>query len=486
MTSPYQKFAKNVLIVGVTSVLSAFSGVILLPLLTKTLGVYDYGVWMQVQVTVSLTLGFVGLGLPYALTRFLAAKTNREDIREEFYSAFCLVFFVTLLVTVILVIFANFIAEAFFGGETQIVRITGLIILVWSLDILLLNFFRAFSQMTRFSIFMLVDVYAQLGVIAYLVVHGYGVLSVVLAVLAVRVVLFFILFFFIRSQIGIRIPHFRRIGKYLSFGIPIIPGNIAGWVVSSCDRYVISYFLGTGSVGIYSAAYSLGTIPFMLAGVLGFVLPPTLSKLYDEGRMDEVKAHLSYSLKYLLAIAIPFVFGGVILAKEVLRLFSTTEIASQGYFVLPLVALGILFYGAYVIISHILVLVKKTKLMGLIWVAAAMVNLGLNIIAVPYLGILGAALTTLFAYVLAFSVGSYYSFREFKFPIDWYFIIKSLTASGVMVLVVWLIQPQSGLATILTVVLGIIVYGTVLLLLRGFKKEEISFLKGLFNRTSLS
>ena len=50
----------------------------------------------------------------------------------------------------------------------------------------------------------------------------------------------------------------------------------------------------------------------MPAGILGFVLPPALSKLYDEDRMDEVKMHLSYSLKYSLTLAIPFVFGAAI------------------------------------------------------------------------------------------------------------------------------------------------------------------------------
>jgi O-antigen/teichoic acid export membrane protein len=386
---------------------------------------------------------------------------------------------VTLAVSIILVVFADFIAAAFFDGDVLIVRISGLVILVWSLDLVLLSLFRAFRQMKRYSIITIADVYGQLGLIAYLVLNGYGILSAVLAVLAVKVLVFFILFSLVKLQIGIRVPHFHRVREYLSFGLPTISGNIADWVVSSCNRYVIGYFLGVASVGIYSAAYSLGAIPFMLAGVFGFVLPPTLSKLYDEGRMDEVKTHLSYSLKYWLVVAIPFVFGAAVLAETVLRLFSTAEIASQGYFVIPLLALGILFYGAYIVVGHILVLVKKTKTIGLIWVATAGVNLALNIIVVSYIGILGAALATLIAYILAFSVGSYYSFKEFKFPTDWYFIIKSLIASAVMVLVIWFIHPQSSLATILTVILGVIVYGVVLFLLRGFTKKEISFFRRL-------
>lgn len=265
--------------------------------------------------------------------------------------------------------------------------------------------------------------------------------------------------------------------------MPTIPGNVAAWVVASSDRYVIAFFLGVAPVGVYSAAYALGNIPLMFVGVLGFVLPPTVSRLYDEGRLNEVRTHLSYSLKYFLALAIPFVFGATILAEPVLRLFTTAEIAAQGYFVLPLVALSILFFGAYVVVAHILVVAKKTKVLGLIWVIAAVVNLGLNILIVPWLGILGAAVTTLVAYSLALGIGSYYSFKEFRFNIDWRFIIKSVLASAMMSWVIWLMRPQGDLGTIIAVLAGATVYGLALLLLKGFKREEIFFFRGLLRRS---
>jgi O-antigen/teichoic acid export membrane protein len=258
-----------------------------------------------------------------------------------------------------------------------------------------------------------------------------------------------------------------------------VPGDISAWIIASSDRYIIAYFLGTTSVGIYSAAYALGTIPLIFAAVLGIVLAPTLSKLYDEGRMSEVKIYLSYSLKYFLALAIPFVFGAAILGKPVLGLFSTVEIASQGYFVVPMVALGVLLYGAFAVIYHTLVLVKKTRILGVIWIIAALVNLGLNIMVVPYLGIMGAALACLIAYSLVLGMGSYYSFRELTFDIDWRFIIKSLIASAIMALVIWII---SNLNVIITVLVGVAVYGVGLFLLKGFKREEIAFFSRLFSK----
>jgi O-antigen/teichoic acid export membrane protein len=482
LENSYQKFAKDVFIIGIANALAALSGIVFMPLITKTLGAYDYGIWSQVNVTINLVLTFTGLGLPAAIVRFLPAKTNRGEIQESFYSILCLVFFTTLIASIGLITAADFIGRAFFDGATVIVRITGLIILVWSLDSVFITFFRAFRQMKRYALFTIANTYVQVGLIAYLVLNGHGILSIVLAVLVIRAIIFLVLFFLIKSQIGIKRPHFYRIREYLSFGLPTIPAGISTWVVASSDRYVISYFLGATSVGIYSAAYGIGVIILMAVGVLDLVLTPALSKLYDEGRMEEVKTHLKYSLKYLLAVTIPFVFGAAILAEPVLRVFTTAEIASEGYIVVPLIALSTLFATAYVPIGNIIILVKKTRITGTIWIICALVNLGLNILVVPRWGILGAAITTLIAYGLALGLTTYYSFKEFKFSIYWRFIVKSLIASGVMSASIWAIGPEGTLATVLTILTGTVIYGAILLLLKGFTKEEFKFFRGLFHR----
>jgi len=480
LESSYQKFAKDVAVIGIANLLVYLGGIILLPLITKTLGTHDYGIWVQVNVTIGLAMNFAILGLPFAMTRFLAAEKSGEEIQEGFYSVLSFVFLTALVTSVLLIILADFIGRAFFDGAVRIVQITGLIVLAWSLEWVCLCFFRSFRQMKRYALFSIADTYVQIGLIVLLVINGYGLVSMVLAVLATRVVIFLASFLLIKSQIGFKRPHFSRMKEYLAFALPTIPGNMAAWVVGSSNRYVIGYFLGVESVGIYAAVNTIGIIPIMSVAALGFVLPPALSKLYDEGRMNEVKTHLSYSLKYSQAIAIPFVFGAAILAEPVLRLFSTAEIASQGYLVLPIIALGTLIVIFGGVISHILILVKKTKISGTAWIIAAVVNLGLTILLVPYMGILGAAVATLFAYSVATAIELYYSFKEFKVSIDWRFIIKALLSSAIMALVVWVMHPQSNTYIIITVLVGVAVYGVSLFLLKGFKAEEISFFRALF------
>ena len=218
----------------------------------------------------------------------------------------------------------------------------------------------------------------------------------------------------------------------------------------------------------------------MFIAPLGFMLPPVLSKYYDENNMNEVKTVLRYSLKYFLALAIPSAFGLSLLSKTILTILTTPEIASWGYLITPFVAVSAVLLGMRAVIGQTFVLEKKTKISGTIWVVAAVLNLGLNLIFVPYIGILGAAITTLLVFALGLILATYYSFKYLTFDIDFSFISKSIFASIVMSFVIIKWNPI-GLFNVLTVI-GVcaVVYSGILLLLKGVKKEEITFFRELF------
>jgi len=477
LESSYQKYTKDIIAVGLANVLSALTGILFLPLVTKILGVSDYGIWVQSQTITSLIVSFVALGLPYAMNRFLAAEMDKKVIKEDFWSVTLFVLPITLAISLIILVMSSQIANLFFGGATKIVMASSLLILVSTLNYVFLSFFRTFRQMMKYAVFTTVSVYAQVGIIIYLILKGYGVFSMVIATIIVNAALLGVLFFLIVHQIGMVRPRFSRIKAYLRFGLPTVPGYIASWVIDSSDKFFIGHFLGVTSVGIFAAADSLGSIPIMIGTILSLVLPPTLSKLYDEKKMQELKTHLSYSLKYSLVLMIPFVFGSAVLAAPILKLFSTTATAFYGRAVLIFTSINSLIFVTGVILNQILMPVKKTKIGGTSWTIAAFVNLGLNMILVPVLGIIGTVVSTLIAYLISLSIQLYFSLKEITFKIDWPSIAKCFIASIIMSLCLWKINPDNSIHTILAVVLGVIIYGLMIIFLKVFRKEELDFFK---------
>ena len=477
----HKLFTQRIGLIGITNLLVGLSGIILLPILTKTLPIEEYGIWAQISVTIGLIPLVVMLGLPYTMVRFLAATKKREEIQEGFYSIAFIVVVTSAITSFLLFLFSKPIAASLFDNNFTIVRILSLIVFIECLNGLLLNFFRTVQQIKRYSIFFFVQTWLNVVLVAYFVLSGYGIFGAVIGLFISSLLVFLIMAFLIISEIGIKIPKFSHIREYLVFGLPTVPGNLSSWVVRSSDRYVIGIFLGTAFVGYYSPGYMLGNIINIFLAPLSFMLPAVLSKYYDENNMKEVKTVLRYSLKYFLAMAIPSAFGLSLLSKPLLMILSTPEIASQGYIITPFVALSAVLFGIYTAFHQIIVLVKKTTIIGTIWIIAAILNFGLNIIVVPYIGILGAAITTLLAFAFALILTSFYSFRYFKFDIELGFTLKSIFASIVMSLVIIQWNPIGTLNVIIVIGFCAIIYTIVLFVLKAFTIEEIRFLKEIIN-----
>ncbi len=476
----YRLFAQRVGLMGVTNLLVNLSGVILLPILTKTLPIEEYGIWAQIIVTIGLIPSIVVLGLPYTMVRFLAGESRREKIQEGYYSIFVIVLFASLVVSLVLFSSSRMIAATLFDDNQIIVKILSIILFIECLNGVQFTFFRTFQQMKKYASFVFIQTCLNVVLVAYFVLSGYGITGAALGVLITRCLVFLIMASLIASEIGVKIPRFTNMRDYLAFGLPTVPGNLSSWVVNSSDRYVIGILLGTVFVGYYSPGYMLGYIMYMFVAPLRIILPALLSKYYDENKMAETKMVLKYSLKYFLLLAIPSSFGLSLLSEPLLKILSTPEIARDGYLVTPFVAVGTVFFGASVVVNHIIILEKKTAITGSVYTLAAILNLGLNLVLIPYIGIIGAAIATLVAYLFIFVVGMYYSFKYLRFGIDLYFILKSIFASIAMSLVILIWNP-GGLSNVM-IAIGVcaIVYVATLLLLKGLTRDEIVFFKRLF------
>jgi len=478
----YHQFARRIGLIGATNLLISLSGLILLPILTKTLPIEEYGTYIQVTVTIGLVPAVVMLGLPYTMVRFLAGARSREEIQEGYYSIVGITVVTAGLASLALFILAEPIAAALFDNRVAITRVLAAIVFLECMNGLQYNYFRTFQQIKRYSSLTFFKTCLQLTLVCTLVLAGYGILGATIGLLVTDVVLLIIMSILIVSEIGVAVPKFRHLREYLSFGLPTVPGNLSSWVVNSSDRYVIALFLGTAYVGYYSPGYTLGNIVNMFIAPLSFMLPAVLSKHYDDGNLNDVKTILSYSMKYFLALAIPSAVGLSLLSRPLLTILSTPEIAAQGYLITPFTALSGLLFGTFAITTQILVLEKKTTITGTIWIVAAILNFGLNIIFVPIFGIIGAAATTLLAFSLAFLLSTYYSFKYLVFDLNAAFILKCIIAAAIMsgVVVIGSSQMSGGLVSILLlVIISALVYTAGLLILRGFKKEEILFFKGL-------
>lgn len=477
----YKVFVQRIGLTGITNILVALSSLILLPILTKSFSTSDYGVWVQINTTISLLICATNLGLPYTMVRFLSAEKNKTEIQEGFYSITGLILISTSIISLILLIFSKNIAASLFNNNINIAILLVPLAFLACLDGFLLNYFRTFQQMKKYSTFLIIQTYLGVFIVSYLALMKFSIYMAAIGLLIANLVTFLIMLFFIVQGIGFKIPKFKNIHEYLSFGLPTVPANLSYWIVDSSDRYVIGILLGTTFVGYYSPGYTLGYLILMILSPFSLLLPAVLPKYYEEKNSKQLHIYLEYSLKFFLLIAIPSVFGLSILSKPILLILTTPEIALNGYLITPFVALSFLLYGFQGIINNVLLLKKKTKVFGIIWIIAATLNLGLNVILVPYLGIIGAASSTLITYLFAAVITIIYANKFFKFNFGLTFIMKSTVSSILMSLLMFIIKPYGIINVLITILICSTVYFTLIITLKGIKKEEMKLFKEMLN-----
>lgn len=468
-------FAQRIGLISLTSVLLMIIRILLVPILTKNIPVSEYGIWIQVNATIGLIPPIVGLGLPFAIVRFLAATKDKKELQEGFYSISSIVVIISGLASLIFFIFAIPISQILFNGDLEVTRLLSIILFIESLIGLPMNLFRAMQKIKIYSTFLIIDMILIVSFASYFILSGYGIDGAVFGVLISKILAVVLMAIIVLYEIGFSIPKFTNIKKYISFSIPLIPSNLSNWVLNSSDRYIITIFLGTIFVGYYGPGYTVGNLISLFSSPLFFLLAPVLSKYYDEKKYKEFSKVLRYSTKYYLLIAIPSVFGLSILSKLILTILTTDEIADVGYLITPYIATSYLLYGLQGIIGNILVVQNKTKIIGASMSLAAFSNICLNIIIVPLIGINGAALTTLISFIITFIVVFYYSSKVKLFNFDISYITKIMIASIIMSILIIYLSPVGISSLVISIVLGIIIYFGIIMLLKCIKKEEIKF-----------
>jgi O-antigen/teichoic acid export membrane protein len=477
-------FAKRVGLTAVSTFIASLAPIILLSVLTKTTAAEGYGVWIQVTITADILPLLTTLGLTVSMMRLLAGVKIRDEVREGFYASLSMALLSSALVSLTFYFLAEPLASILFDGNTAVATILPAIIFVASFNYVCLGYFRAMQQIKRFAFFTAFLPCCSIVIVSTFVLLGYGISGAVLGLLLAQLLLSFLLAIKIVSELGVALPKFSHARSYLALGLPTVPSNLSYWIVNSSDRYVISIFLGAAAVGYYSPGYTVGYCIVLAVSPVSIILLPTLSAYFENHRIDQVKTTLSYCLKYFLALAIPAAFFLSLLSKQILTVLTTPDIAAQGYAVTPYITASALLFGVYGLVGNVLVLEKRTYVLATIWLLAAVLNLALTLFLVPRIGIIGAAIATLFAFACVFALVAYYARQYVRGGVSIRFALKSGAASLAMSFVIIALNPQGLLPIVLVAALCACIYVILLWILKGIGYEELIFFKNLLRRTT--
>jgi len=183
-------------------------------------------------------------------------------------------------------------------------------------------------------------------------------------------------------------PMYRTV---LAFSLPLIAVQGMGFLNTNVDVYMVGYFLESSELGVYNIALQLSNIVTSILSTVGFLLPPMLTRLQQEGNNTAMRRTFQVLTKWMVVLVLP-VFVVLFFAPELVIGLLFGESYTQGALALQILLSGSLIAIFMGLNSQALIALGNNRVVSYIVLCQTLVNVVANYTLVPVIGFEGAAI----------------------------------------------------------------------------------------------
>lgn len=249
------------------------------------------------------------------------------------------------------------------------------------------------------------------------------------------------------------------------YGLPLATTATLGFIVATSDRFMLAAFLDRGVAGTYAVGYDLANygIGMLLSIVNLAAYPLVVSALEKQGPLA-ARVELEKTLSLLALFGLPAALGMVILAPNIAAVMVGPEFRTATATVLPWIAVAALIAGVKSYYLDLAFQLGHDTIKQLwIMLVTVVLNVVLNVLWIPILGLQGAVYSTVLAYGVAALMAWRLGQSSFGLPIATRFTLRSLRSvafsSAAMAAGLYLVRKwEGGLELVIQVGIGILIY----------------------------
>lgn len=390
-----KQLAKDTIIIGIGTFLPKLFSIVTLPIITGYLTKAEYGTYDLILTLISLVLPIATLQIQSAAFRFLV-QCRDDDM--ECKTILSTIFLFTVSMSILPIIVIYFVIGNY-SISTKII-----ICLYFAGDILLHTSQQAVRGLGRTFYYSLSTIIVSLSNMLLLIVFvrffkaGFnGILGAI--VLANYVAA---LFLFIKSGLYkyISLSAFDRstLKSMLAYSWPMIPNNLSSWVMTLSDRLLLIFFFGVEANAVYAVAKKLPNLLASLQSTFSLAWQENASISANDSDIDEYYSGMFDSVFNIVIGATAGLIGFAPILFSVLIRGSYLEAYSQ----LPILFLGMTFSILASYLAGIYIAERRTKEIGITTSLAAIMNLIIDVVAMPRFGLWAASTSTLLSYMFLF------------------------------------------------------------------------------------
>jgi O-antigen/teichoic acid export membrane protein len=377
----------------------------------RLLGTAEYGIYTLGFFLILITVSVTSLGIPSSFGRYAPRYQAKAALRWFFRKSYVLNIVISVAVGVVILLMPAFFSNLVYGDRSHTHVMLAVGICIPGL-VVLFNLISSFSGLKLFrasSVLQLIQaaLFALLGTLAALIYR-----SATGALLAYAVSIFVAAALFLPllrnhllqqegSPQGLDESGFYR--HLLRFTIWFTVTPILIHIFHYVDRLSLQRLMTASDQGIYSAAVNLAATISAFGLAVNNVIFPHLSTSWEGGERSRALGNLDLSIRFT-AITLTVIGLLVVVLGRPIILLLLGEAYTPGAQVLPLLVVFYILTVSVWLFGVYASLIEKTYVSTIGLACALPVNIGLNLVLIPRLGIVGAGLATLLSYTMLWCI----------------------------------------------------------------------------------
>ena len=500
---------KGTLILSFATVVIRILGSIFRIPLQNIAGDEVVGIFSLVYPVYMVILTLSVAGIPVAISKMIS-EANTLGRKGEIYKIYKSALFLSLIFGftsfLLIMVFSDHIVRLMGGESVRLsLIIVSITLLIAPYMAVYRGYFQGFENMNPTAVSQMLEQFVRvlfiLIIANVMVKRGYepdmisGGIMISSFVGAGLSLLYLRYLFFVsplkpKKEVEFRFADFLQMSKRILYiSLPICIGAITMALINFVDSFTIPVSLIHSGFsekdipylyGIYGRGIALVQIANFFSSSIVLPLIPLISKSIAQQDWNKVSTLTEKTHYYVHLISWPTGFGMFALTLPINLAFFKDL---QGSDMLAVFHLSAVFMSLTLLGTGILQGMNKEKLAAQIIVSSVLLKIATNFLFIKWLGLLGAAYSTLFVYFVIFVVNSYFIWKVKSF-VFWRkqnnsIVFASLVMAGVVGIPTLLlnISDWSRMGTLLyllgSLAAAVIVYAIVLLLTKGISKEDL-------------
>lgn len=412
----FKKILSNTLWLSIGKFGGSLVSFLLVPLYTYYLDTEEYGFVDLIIVTCVFLVPIITCQVGDAIQTFLLKKEEKADV---IFSNSIFIFLTSWVFS-----FAFFsLIQNYFGHVTIYLY---LLIFFQAGSNLLFNLNKGLDRLNKTTWANLSESLALLVFMIFLLRYlGYGLNGFIYALLLSKL-LGFIVYLVITpfwTYFSFKLYSRNMIKIILLFSLPLIPNMIGWWINNVSDRYLINYFLGFKSNGLYAVGVKIPSLINIFGTILVTSWRIAVLQNYDKKKSETFKL-LSNIFVYLFLL-----IGAVIILfkDQIFEMYIKSAEYAQGLSIVGVLMASSILSAISSFFGVVYLGEKDTKLAAYTTILGGIINIGLNVYMIPIYGILGAAYSTLVSFLMVVVLRYLYVYKRTNIRLPIFFILLFVT-----------------------------------------------------------